>query len=245
MQIAEALVNRGDVVVDVGAHSGLWTARMLSLVGRRGRVYAFEPLPEYANRLTMIGRAFPRRLLVHSAGASDVSGSAVLHVPTVNAERILGIASLERRGDEAESTSTADLSVPTVTLDEVLAGAGRVDLIKCDVEGHEDRVFDGATALLRKHRPAVLVELEARHRSQSLDNAFARFAELGFVGFGIYPDGLRPVAQFDLERDQLRSSPPDAAGSMPSGYINDFLFIDANTRLLRLLSPWLLARSVQ
>src|SRR5262249_10982929 len=39
------LVRRGDVVLDAGASEGYYTLLFSHLVGRRGRVHAFEPLP--------------------------------------------------------------------------------------------------------------------------------------------------------------------------------------------------------
>ncbi len=35
----------GDVVLDVGAHHGLYTLLLAQLVGEKGRVHAFEPSP--------------------------------------------------------------------------------------------------------------------------------------------------------------------------------------------------------
>src|SRR5580698_10220999 len=39
-------VRVGDWVVDIGANVGHYTLELSSLVGRTGRVFAFEPIPE-------------------------------------------------------------------------------------------------------------------------------------------------------------------------------------------------------
>src|SRR6516162_3358285 len=39
-------VGEGDWVVDVGANVGHYTIRLSQLVGKSGRVFAFEPVPE-------------------------------------------------------------------------------------------------------------------------------------------------------------------------------------------------------
>ena len=56
------MVGRGNVVVDIGAARGLWSARLLQLVGAKGRVHAFEPLPKHEKHLWP---TFLRRLCVH------------------------------------------------------------------------------------------------------------------------------------------------------------------------------------
>src|SRR5262245_23354762 len=42
----EQMVTEGSVVFDLGAHVGFYTLLAAVLVGPRGKVYAFEPLPE-------------------------------------------------------------------------------------------------------------------------------------------------------------------------------------------------------
>ena len=48
------VVRPGDVVVDGGAHTGRHTVPLARLVGRQGRVVAFEPLPAAAAQLAQV-----------------------------------------------------------------------------------------------------------------------------------------------------------------------------------------------
>ena len=41
----QRFLRAGDWVVDVGAHTGVHTAKMIKAIGTTGRVLAFEPLP--------------------------------------------------------------------------------------------------------------------------------------------------------------------------------------------------------
>ena len=110
------------------------------------------------------------------------------------------------------------------TLDAALADDGaRVALLKVDVEGSELAVLRGALGMLREARPRVLVELERRHAGAELEQTLALFAELGYRGEAIGPEGLFPLEDFDLERDQLARLDPDHE-QQPAGYVNDFLF---------------------
>ena len=46
-----ALVDRGDLVIDIGANRGHFTLLFSDIVGARGRVLAFEPVPQTYHEL--------------------------------------------------------------------------------------------------------------------------------------------------------------------------------------------------
>lgn len=226
-RLIQEAIRPGDVSVDVGAHRGVYTIMMSDKVGREGRVHAVEPFPGNGTRLQTVAR---RRgnIVVHAVAVSDHSGRAVLQVPVHGGHRLDALATLEPNrpwhGDSCE--------VPVRTLDELLADERRISLLKCDVEGHEQRVFDGAKGVLDRDRPVVLTELEQRHRKEPIEVTFAFFADAGYDGWFIVDEELRPLADFDVARDQLafldgRFVP----GAMPAGYVSDFLFCPPETPL--------------
>jgi hypothetical protein len=115
-----------------------------------------------------------------------------------------------------------EIPVPVTTLDEYLAGTNkplrRIDLIKCDVEGHELEVFRGAERTLRKHRPILLFEREIRHcGGQPIALAFDYLRELGYRGHFPIGSKLYDIAQFDPTRHQ--------AGARAGAYVNNFIFM--------------------
>ena len=57
-------------------------------------------------------------------------------------------------------TAIDDVQVPIVTLDEALAG--RVDLIKIDVEGYEEEVLVGAKEIIKHFGPNLFVEIHPK-----------------------------------------------------------------------------------
>ena len=78
-------------------------------------------------------------------------------------------------------TQSADaagtISVEAVSLDAFVASDRGPDFIKCDVEGAEDAVFEGAERLLRDRRPILLVELHSPELHQTLTR---KFTALGY-----------------------------------------------------------------
>ena len=119
LRVVDALVSRGDVVVDIGASRGLFSSRMRDLVGPRGAVHAFEPNPEHHERLRSL--AAHGRVRLHPVALSDHEGQATLHVPLIDGRAYTGWASLEEHPHEAAQT----VAVPTHRLDDVLGSEGR------------------------------------------------------------------------------------------------------------------------
>lgn len=217
------LVGPAESVVDVGAYRGVYTSLLSGWVGRRGHVHALEPFPASAARLRTIAR---RRgnITVHMVAASDHRGTGVLRIPVHDGHRIDALASLE----PAKEGHQDGCAVPLRPLDELLAGERRISFLKCDAEGHEQRVFDGAARIIDRDRPVVFTELEQRHRTDPIQSTFEFFSAAGYRGWfvaGTGRTGLRPLEEFDVARDQLafldgRFNPY----AMPGDYVYDFLF---------------------
>lgn len=225
--LVQEMIRPGDVVIDVGANRGVYTYMMSVRVGWAGRVHAVEPFPGSCRRLKTVAH---RRgnIVVHAVAVSDYCGRAVLRMPVHDGHPIDALATLEPNrpwnGDSCE--------VSVRTLDELLDGERRASFLKCDVEGHEQRVFHGAKGILDRDRPIVLTELEQRHREEPIESTFSFFADAGYDGWFITAGGLRPLEEFDVARDQLafldgRFIPY----AMPTGYVYDFLFCPHESEL--------------
>ncbi len=162
----------GWVVVDVGAHQGLFTLEAARRVGPRGRVLSFEP---FAFNRDILARNVAANSLawveVVGLAASDARGSRELYVSPYNT----GWQSLVfKDGDERVATR-----IETDTLDHALdeRGAGRVDLLKVDVEGAWRLVFAGAPRLLAR-RPRIIMEVEGD--DAEVEQARERLMGLGY-----------------------------------------------------------------
>ena len=220
-RLINELVGRGAVVVDVGASTGEFSRRLVQLAGRSGRVYAVEPNPSHQKSLSRLARHHSQFQYV-TAAASDIDSTAVLLVPVHNGEIHSGLASLR---PTYQGESCIRLEVPLRTLDDILASETRpVTFVKIDVEGHELAAIEGAHRILSS-LPALLVEIEQRHNGLPITNVINRIVSLGYEGWALFATGLRPIDQFDINRDQLRFISDEFQNEMPSAYVNDFLFL--------------------
>lgn len=145
----ESIAEEGMIAIGVGGQYGLASCAISRAIGEKGRLYCFEPIPEYrevlednieANGLTnveviaaAVGRERGRAEIYIDGGATSV-------VP--------------KKGKE---TVTADV----VCLDDFCRerGVSRLDLLNMDCEGSELFVLQGARGLLAGNRVKVFAEV--------------------------------------------------------------------------------------
>lgn len=124
-------------MVDVGANAGLFSLPLAAAAAPESRFILIEPNPEMVARLRAnIALNGLQNITVIECAISDEPGVARLHFsPNQN----LGEARLGQPFDE----DAGGLDVEVRRLDDVLAeqGVEFVDLLKVDVEGHEDKVI--------------------------------------------------------------------------------------------------------
>jgi hypothetical protein len=66
--------------------------------------------------------------------------------------------------------------------------------------------------------PNLMIEIEERHAPGSLYRASTLLGDIGYFGYYLDGEQLKPIAQFDLQRDQARQN------GKVGRYINNFLF---------------------
>jgi FkbM family methyltransferase len=152
----KSLCRHGDTVFDVGAFHGLMSIVASRAVGTRGRVVAFEPNANSVGHLN-------RHLALNHCTNVTVEPVGVL-------ETEQEIDFYPQAGDSSWNSSfvrefvdprhaVAPTRVKCTTLDAYVANTGAIpNLIKIDTEGTEFLVLHGATELIRKHRPRLVME---------------------------------------------------------------------------------------
>jgi FkbM family methyltransferase len=124
----------GDVFVDVGANCGIFTAFAAKCVGPEGHVIAIEPIPEMIERLrfNVAANGFTNVVIFETAVGDEV-GTAALHVHPRN----------RGKSSMASDAAGTPIQVSVTPLADVVASAGvrRIDSLKIDIEGFEDRAL--------------------------------------------------------------------------------------------------------
>lgn len=179
--ISRGLPETPAAAVDVGANIGNHSLFFASVF--KCPVLAIEPSPATANvlRENIRENGLDQRIQVVQEGASDSRRSIFLHSPNA---RNLGMARLEEL-----ALSDEDSRVLVRPLDEIIANwrevnrITHVDLIKIDVEGHEERVLAGAASTLRTSEPTLLIEAAQEGKFLRIKSMLA---PMGYRAFGPY-----------------------------------------------------------
>lgn len=193
------LAQGAHTIFDIGANIG-WYSLHIAQQEPQARVFAFEPVPgTHARLLANLARnAAGARVTPVRDGLSDSPGLFDMFVPATSGSPAASLSELH------PGEGSRRVSCRFTTLDEFVAaqGVGRLDLIKCDVEGAELRVLKGGAATLARFRPAVVIELLRKwsaafgyHPNDVLD----LFAALGYVCHGVGEGTLTPVARVSDE----------------------------------------------
>lgn len=167
----DTLVAPGDWTVDIGANCGHYTARLSTLVGETGRVFALEPVPATFEMLTANMAYVPHHnITLINAAASDSFGKAEINIPLQKRGRrraLDGWASLRERHVEGSAEDQHKLDIYTMPLDS-LSFEQPVRLIKMDVEGHDLAALRGMARTLRDHAPVLIVEVSSEETIEFL-----------------------------------------------------------------------------
>lgn len=166
-----------DIACDIGANKGSFIY-WLSHWCRDGRVIAFEPQPELADRLAHNCRVIGLgNVTVEARAVYSHSGEMDLFVPEGHQPG----ASLTRNALTDKDFAT--LSVSVVSLDDYFAEYDKVGLIKIDAEGAELQILKGAERVLRQHAPLLVFECENRHLAPgNVEEVFSYLESLGYEG---------------------------------------------------------------
>lgn len=147
------IVGPGALVVDVGAHFGIYTQALCSLVGAGGRVHAFEPQTRVFRALQRL-RSSHANLDLHRVALSSRAGTRTLRIPyLMQSVPEPALATLETVHSPHETDD-----IVTRTLDSYKQSLPRLAFVKVDVEGHEIDFLDGAREVLASCRPIVQIE---------------------------------------------------------------------------------------
>lgn len=156
-KILSDFVSPGDWVIDIGANVGHYTNRLSELVGKTGRVIAFEPVPETFSLLSANVQLFQyANVTLINAAVSDKLDIVSMTMPNFPT----GLQNYYRAEISTSSLDKA-LSVLSISLDS-LCLTQHIGLIKIDAEGHESFVLSGMHALLECHHPVLIVETESK-----------------------------------------------------------------------------------
>lgn len=170
-ELFDKLIKPGNIVVEAGANIGSHTIHLSQLVGKTGKVYAFEPQ-------RLIFQLLAGNMALNSienvyciqACVSDKEGSVL--VPFLDPSKANNFGGLSLKN------TTFGEKCTVTTIDKLeLQGC---DFLKIDVEGMELNVLRGAENTIKTYRPIIYAEADRENKKEDL------FSYIKSIDYRIY-----------------------------------------------------------
>jgi FkbM family methyltransferase len=137
---------KGDIIIDGGSYPGEFTVLCSHLVGKKGKVIAFEPDPKnYLHVKSLLERNNLRNVILLNKGLWDKDSLLKFH-----GKNTVGSTFIVSPGEDSHDI----IEIPCVNLKTELnrLNIDRINFIKMDIEGAEINVLKGIKELLLKNK---------------------------------------------------------------------------------------------
>jgi FkbM family methyltransferase len=183
------LIRPGDTVYDCGANVGIHSLLFSRLVGARGRVVAFEPLPAAARDIALnCALNAADNVTIAQQALSDQIGEDVFRLAQNTTQGSLSGLS---------GNAASEITVQVTTLDELIRkGLPPPDFIKMDIEGAEGAALMGFERVVDSF-PTFAIDLHTPEQDVHVGAFFARH------GYEVYRLGDE-VARREGQKELLR-----------------------------------------
>lgn len=179
-KLIHRIVKNNWIICDVGAYIGYHTTLFSKLSGKLGKVISVEPQPNnYKLLLKNVALNKLKNIFPINMAMSNKTVSGKIYIPSVDFSdsRIYKI-----RG-ENQNVSKIKLE----TLDNILKNEIKVDLIKIDIQGWEEKAIIGARkTILRNPELILIIEFWPKGLKEAGTNPIKLLRTIKKLGFNIY-----------------------------------------------------------
>jgi FkbM family methyltransferase len=200
-QVFARIIQPGWNCVDIGANQGYFSILIADLIGASGRLLAVEPNPKLIDFLAknLEVNGFQSYSTIRQQAVSDSDGEKLnLVIP-------LGRALNATITGAAAGENDTGFEVETASLDTLTEDWARVDFVKIDAEGAEEKIWRGMSKTIERN-PRITIVMEFKCSRYSDPRSFLNdILKNGFELRHIDYDG----AVKDLTLEQTLTERPD------------------------------------
>jgi FkbM family methyltransferase len=147
----------GAVIIDIGAHIGLFSVIAAQVTGKSGKVFAFEPAPSTFALLqkTVVINHEEQVIETHQKAVGKETGKITFFISDDKADNSNSLVKYK------EDRLLHGIDVAVTTIDNFVQekNINRLDFIKIDVEGAEYDTLQGAVHTLKNLKPVCIVAI--------------------------------------------------------------------------------------
>jgi FkbM family methyltransferase len=161
-----------DIFFDVGANLGQYIIRIKQKFKSGVKIYAFEPFNiNYSILSEHILRKY-NNVIVENCAVSDVNGQDILYIPLIDDIEIDTQASIDYENRKMYYDEFTKQEIRKITIDNYVEinDVSKIDYLKIDTEGNDERVIKGAIKSISEFKPVIFCEdMESK---QTLDKLY-------------------------------------------------------------------------
>lgn len=191
-----SFLKEGDTVLDVGGNIGTFAIPVALKVGGTGKVYTFEGNPQTYSVLSqnIAINNLENQIQAIQAIVTSISGNYVLMDPDDG----IGSATCYFQLVEQQSHKLSDSQeLPCIALDDwwKTVNQPQISLIKVDVEGADLNVLNSAREIIKRDKPIIFVEINAKalsrygHSAKDVEDFLLSFGYHLFRNIGLKNSG--------------------------------------------------------
>lgn len=182
-------ISKNDVVIDVGAHFGFFTLLMSELVGSKGQVHSFEPIPSTYKVLRKNSESF-KNIQINKKAIWSFDQELYLNDYGLSSSAFNSYR--EPRGYELLNRKKVDkVKVDAINLDDYVKSRNlNPKFIKIDAESTEYEVLMGMNFILSHIKPIICLEI----------------GDLGVVGARKSKDVIKYILDYGYEVFEFNSN---------------------------------------
>ena len=181
------LISQGETVIDIGGNLGYFTKIFSRLVGKTGRVYTVEPIALYRQVLEKNIRGLGNvTILPYALGEND--GTILMGNPSNDKHRH-GLMRVLKKDETQYLAAGEKYEVEMKQPLHLFETLGKIDYIKCDIEGYEIPVIPLLEPLIARQQPIMQIETEGENKFTILEMMW----KFGYKSFYAKKKELIPV----------------------------------------------------
>jgi len=163
------VIPEGAKVIDIGANVGHYTILFSGLVGKKGRVLAFEPIPNTFS------------LLVSNVNFSKSYNVTLINAAVGNVNMEVSFTIPDENPYQAHMQDDGEIHVMCFPLNDFIPKDWGLDFLKIDAEGCDEEIIRYSIDTLNFYRPIVMAELNSQ-KSKNLLRIFKDYSVRGIQG---------------------------------------------------------------
>jgi FkbM family methyltransferase len=188
------LIKPGFTCIDIGANVGYYSTLLSKYAGPSGHVHAVEPVALFQQIFTRNIQAFNcTNITLHPVALGGEMGAITMGTPMIDGVFRHGLTHVVEAGENTSNMHT--YTVNMCTPESLFLNLGRLDFIKCDVEGYETILMPHFMTILNRFKPLIQIELGSEEHRKSIVDLFATS---GYLPYKLLQEKLIPLSAAEV-----------------------------------------------